>query len=113
WMEGFNFETVIDPGKNLYKVKTREAGFNLLLGKRVDYFIDYEHNFLTEYKDKVDFVVLNADKKLFIAFQNTSKGRKLAALYDQNMLELSNSGALERIYGLEFAKSKLGDFNAH
>jgi ABC-type amino acid transport substrate-binding protein len=110
WMEGFNFTQVIDPGDRLYRVKQREAGFNLLLAKRVDYFIDYEHNFLNDYREKVSFVVLNNLKKLYIAFQNTAKGKKLAAQYDEKLLELRNDGTLKTIFAQEYEKSKLASF---
>lgn len=111
WMQGFNFTKVVDPGDRLYKVKNREAGFNLLLAKRVDYFIDYEHNFLNDYREKVSFVVLNNFKKLYIAFQNTTKGKRLAEQYDNRLLELRNDGTLKIIFAEEYAKSRLENFN--
>ena len=111
WMEGFSFEKVFDQEIKPYKIKQRETGFKLLLGNRVDYFIDYEHNLTAKYRDKINFVVVARGKKLYLAFQNTARGRKLAEQYDKMMPKLRAEGILEAIFGGDYLHSGLIFFN--
>jgi len=105
WMEGFNFEKLFEEKITPYIIKQRKTGFKLLIHKRIDYFIDYKDNITSEYLDLISFVTLIKGKKLYLAFQNNSKGIKLAEHYDKMMVKLRAEGKLELIFGKDYIPS--------
>ena len=105
WLRGYKIAQYIDVPHQSYLVNQERQGFELLLKNRTDAFIDYEYNLYSEYKDKVNFFEVMPSRKIYIAFANTPKARRLAAIFDKQMLKLREIGALADIYQEEYPRT--------
>jgi len=85
------------------EVNNRQSGFALLDAGKIDFWIDAAVLLEEEWKNltvkKEDY---EAHQVLYLpmsmAFANTPKGKKLAELWDSQMLALNKSGEMKKIY---------------
>jgi len=109
WLHRYGFHKFFNV-KNIYKVPSREIGFNMLEKGRLDVFLDYKQKNTQMDLRKFGNVDVRKGNYLYIAFQNNEKGKMLAKQYDERMLKLSKSGELKKIYSSAYANSGLSDF---
>lgn len=108
---GYGFNKLFHNIESAYPVDTIEAGFELVLNRRLDYMLDYDINFLEAYRGRIHHKAIREGDELFLAFRNTHRGRMLAAHFDAKMPLLRDSGKLEEIYGTYYALSGLAEFS--
>ncbi|MFE8070675.1 transporter substrate-binding domain-containing protein [Marinobacteraceae bacterium S3BR75-40.1] len=98
WIRGYGFEKWLPDNVNPVTVGDLETGVQLLKMGRIDYLLDYER-YLAPLLHK-PFVMKQAiaPKKLYVGFQKTPRGQRLADLFDQRMAALYRSGKLKQLY---------------
>ena len=87
------------------EIEDVDTGYKLLLSKRIDYFIDYQHNFNPSYEATISSSKLREGIKLYLAFQNTEKGKQLAQLYDERISVMIQNKSLQTIFGDLYQRS--------
>jgi hypothetical protein len=111
WLEGYGFRQFFPKVQDVYLVETRDAGFRMLKKKRLDVFFDYLGNNLHQDEKVFGHFEAHPGGYLYIAFQNNSKGKKLAKIYNQRMTKLKREGTLKKIYKERYVKSGIKDFS--
>mgnify|MGYP000029409360 CR=1 FL=1 len=111
WRAGYGFSKFFPDLDASYSLDNIEAGFTLLVNKRIDYVLDYEENFVENYRGRIHHQVIREGEKLYLAFRNSVKGRKLAAQFDRKMSEFRENGTLAHIYGEHYSRSELASFS--
>jgi uncharacterized protein (TIGR02285 family) len=112
WKRGYQFDLFISDIKNVYLINNTETGFELLNKKRVDVFMDYPKNIPKKYTEKFLSFEIVPSRHIYLAFQNTEKGKSLAKKFDQSMTKLRESGELAKIFGDEYQHSDLAQFDS-
>lgn len=111
WRSGFGFEKFFPQVTSPYKIDSLEVGFRLLASGRIDYLLDYEHNFDKTYKKQIQYQAVHFGEKLYLAFQNTARGKKLAKKFDVKMSRLHANGKLKQIFGTEYIRAGFGNID--
>ncbi|MDP4985759.1 substrate-binding periplasmic protein [Pseudoalteromonas tunicata] len=110
WKKGYGFAQFFPNVHKPYLVEDIDTGFKLLQAKRIDAFFDYEANFKQANYQNVTLFKIHDTETLYVAFQNTENGRKLAAIYDKKMALFRENGTLMRIFGQSYERSLLSEF---
>ncbi|MEM7418521.1 MAG: hypothetical protein AAF364_02190 [Pseudomonadota bacterium] len=110
WRKGYGFDSLFPNIESAYPLDTIEAGFELVLNRRLDYMLDYDINYLEAYHGRIHHKAIREGDKLYLAFKNTPRGKALAAHFDATMPLLRDSGKLEEIYGSHYDRSGLAEF---
>jgi len=110
WKRGYNFEKFLPLTRSNYNVNTPASGFKLLLGGRVDAFIDYTNNQPKDLPSYIKTFQLMPSRMIYAAFQRNVRGKKLAATFDLEMAKLMQSGELAKIYGEYYNSSGLDKY---
>ncbi|HNZ26468.1 MAG TPA: transporter substrate-binding domain-containing protein [Spirochaetota bacterium] len=103
WIRGYDYEKYININMNIQKLDTRESGVNMLLKKRLDYFID------NIYDVELAIENLGLDSKnfetklikflnLYPCFANNDKGATLSKIWDREMSKLVKSGKIKELH---------------
>lgn len=108
WMRGYGFERYLPLSNKPYLVNSQRDGFKLLKNNRIDAFIDYFYN--QPQTTQLSSIEILPKRKLYLAFANTDKGKKLAQLFDEQMNKLNGSGELKTIFGDAYDFSQFGNF---
>ncbi|TPH13387.1 substrate-binding periplasmic protein [Litorilituus lipolyticus] len=111
-LHGYDFNKYINYQHKSYLVDSQEKGFRLLLNRRIDSFIDYEHNLTPEIRSRISSLEVLPTRPIYIAFKDNAKGHILAQTYDARMLELRNSGKLKQLYGADYQHADFENFKA-
>ncbi len=114
WMRGYSFEKTLLKNVTVKKQELDKVtyGLGMLSYGRIDALIDYESeirpwakkNNINLEKD-YSMKIAKLGNKLFLAFANTEKSRKLIKIFDERMTHLVKSGEIEKIY-LKWGHSK-------
>lgn len=112
WRAGYGFDKFFPDLDASYSLDNLESGFKLLANRRIDYVLDYEENFVESYRGRIKHQEVREGEKLYLAFRNSVKGRKLASQFDQKMYKFRENGTLAHIYGEHYARSALASFSA-
>jgi len=114
WIRGYGFEKTLFENtdvkhKELSKIS---SGLLMLNAGRIDALIDYESEIRPwSNKNNIDLEkdyymkVAKLGNKLFLAFSNTQRSKKLITIFDDRMDKLVKSGEIENIY-LKWGHSK-------
>lgn len=113
WQKGYGFDQFFNTIQNPYLVSNLETGFRLLQGKRIDAFFDYQLNYRPKEHTDVSFFKVHDAATLYLAFQNTKRGRLLAKIYDQRMPVLRQNGVLASLFADRYLNSGLNEFIPH
>jgi len=111
WLRGYKFDNFIPYVTSPYLVNKISTGFELVAKKRVDVFIDYPYNLPEIYKKELATLDIMPSRHIYVAFQRSKLGEKLAEQYDNMMPKLRASGELANIYTIDYENSKLADFD--
>ena len=102
WVRGYDFQDQLPNITTYREIQRRDGVLEMLQNKRADFYIDAIEEIdkvLSATADKSAFRITQvAELPLFFGFSPTDRGRKLAALFDQRMAVLVQSGALKPIF---------------
>ena len=103
WLRGYAFDDYFKVKVKKRELNSRESALRMLRKGRIDFFVDADveiNNVIRKQKfDKSGYrmeTILTLN--LYLAFANTSRGKKLAEIWDQRIMELHNSGKLKVLY---------------
>ena len=108
WYEEYNFARLVPENVVFRPIDDIGKALALLEAGRYDAIVDYEYNLDEQQRKKLRSIVLTGEKPIWLAFQNTPKGKVLMNIYDAKMDELRESGELARIFGADYARAKFG-----
>ncbi len=111
WLRGYRFDRFIPNANAPYTVDHFENGFDMLIKRRFDVFVDYAYNVPEKYTEHLSKFEILPSRHLYAVFQPTEQGQKLAALFDKKMLELRNSGELKKIFAKEYSYAEFESFD--
>ena len=106
WMRGFDFDSfkVIRVPIRVVEFDRLEYGLQKMMRKRIDYILDYEDDIRAavkslkyEKKLHIRYNMLRGPKT-YMAFANTSRGKRFKLLWDKGFERLYRSGKLRRLY---------------
>lgn len=118
FIRGYAYDEYFDVSFRPERVNRRKNGYDMLRHGRVDYFIDaimeiegYQDDH-PDYWEEAGFDSAHAKwLPLYFCFADTSKGRKLAELYDRRFEELLESGRIKEMFEeWEFDSYSFGDY---
>ncbi len=105
WVRGYDYDEYLKPVVQKFEVNSRKSGLGMLLRDRLDFFLDaeIEIEYVLEQKGLQDqavaFQIERAlDLRLYLAFANNDRGRRLMKIYDERMKTLVATGALEQLF---------------
>lgn len=109
WVRGYGYENVILPNQptNYIEVNNIESGFKMLRKGRLyaylDAFFDVEAHLSTLPRaERAGYhLEIVAEQKTFPAFQNTSRGRMLAKIWDERIEAMVKDGSLRAFFQQE------------
>ena len=118
WIRGYGFEKTLLKNIHIDKkeVSRMQSGLLMLKVGRLDAFIDYAYNIEPlgqkiglQMKEIFTTKIINKGSKLFLAFSNSKRSKKLIKIFDERMDKLVETGEIEKIY-LKWGhhKSKFG-----
>jgi len=110
WVRGYHFERFLNKVVNSYPVNHPKHGFELLVNKRIDVFVDYDANIPPQHRDKLAKIQVIPARYLYVAFQKHKSGKILADQFDLAMQKLRQSGELAEILGERYIASNHADF---
>jgi len=99
WVRGYDFEKFIPEPKSTYLVDTPNTGFKLLANQRVQIYIDFPYNLNKKYSPYIKTFQLMPARRIYAAFQNNVRGKRLAKQFDMKMADLMKTGKLIKIFG--------------
>ncbi|MEW9799258.1 hypothetical protein [Alteromonas sp. CYL-A6] len=82
WRNGYAFEDLIPGYRSHLAYENPANAFALLERGKLDVIVDYEHNVPEHLKSQLGALTLLPSEPLWLVFQNTERGRRLLALYD-------------------------------
>ncbi|MBV7298429.1 substrate-binding periplasmic protein [Enterovibrio paralichthyis] len=103
WVKGYDYNDYIGTPMNIQEVKTRKQGLSMVFSDRLDVLLDataeLEEEFEKGYVNRKAFVVSHLiDLKLYPAFANTERGKKLRKIYDERIEALLKAGELQPMF---------------
>lgn len=103
WIRGYSFEKYIKINMNIQKLDERESGVNMLVKKRLDYFIDNIYDIESTIEDlKLDSSKFETKLikflNLYPCFANNEKGKTLSKIWDKEMDKLVKNGKIKELH---------------
>jgi len=103
WVRGYDLDKYLIPEVNVKEFSSRENGLKLLKSERLDAFLD-EREDIQPYLEKVKLDTEAFSKKivlqlkLYPAFTNNTRGKKLMKIWDERMKALIQTEKFKEIY---------------
>ena len=110
WIRGYDFQMYMTAKLNVIEVDTLQSGLLMLDSDRLDFLIDYE-DLITEEVENIHKTVnpkfdlsqyqmesLRLGAKVYVAFVNSARGKRLVEIFDRRMAQLYESGTLDAMY---------------
>ncbi|MBF7730908.1 substrate-binding periplasmic protein [Pseudomonas sp. N040] len=102
WMRGYDYQDHLANVSIYSEIQRREVVLEMLQNRRADFYIDAVEEIdgvLAKAADQSAFRVTRLTSlPLYMGFAPNARGRAFAALFDQRMSELVNSGQLRAIF---------------
>ncbi len=103
WIRGYDYHKFIDPIMDYVEVLDNHQGWQMLAKDRLDFYMDSSTDlqlYMAEHSLNADEYQIKSVlvKRLFLRLARTKKGRQLAGLYDQRIMDLYRSGKLRDLY---------------
>tara|TARA_R110000868_G_C10971688_1_gene770098 strand:+ start:2003 stop:2860 length:858 start_codon:yes stop_codon:yes gene_type:complete len=107
-VRGYNYSSHIDETANIEEIGSVQQGIKMVMSGRSDYFINAFYDSYSAMQqlakteneritDKVHIEIIDA-KPIYLVFPKSPRGQALADMYDKNMQQLFNSGALKAFF---------------
>lgn len=114
WVRGYDYEKRIDFKMEYFELSDLQNAMEMLMNDRIDIVLDYITDLETvAEKINMDLTQYNIQEvfsdPLYMGFAKTDRGKKLLAVYDDQIELLYRSGKLRKIYlkwGYVFKKDK-------
>jgi polar amino acid transport system substrate-binding protein len=105
WFEEYGYEKLIPEEAIRYPFNDINYAFTLLVSGRVDAIVDHDYN-LNE-REKLIFKTweLAPERPIWLAFQDTKRGKKLKNLFDERIKYLISTGQVKKIFGDEYERA--------
>ena len=104
WVRGYDYHLNLPfSAKNVSEVADSRQGLAMLAAGRFDFFLDHAGE-LGDTIRRTGFDVspygisVVHEESVYMAFADTTRGKRLASLYDSGFRKLKNSGELQRIF---------------
>lgn len=111
WIHGYDYHKYIEYDHQPYPINTLKHGFNLLINKRTDALLDYQHNIPEEYKGALGEIEVLPARPIYLAFKNNKRGQDMAATFDKKMIELRSTGMLKTLYNKSYQHTQFANFD--
>jgi len=110
WIRGYDFQMYLQTAMKIQEVDTLQSGLLMLDNGRLDVLIDYEDLIAEEVEnirktEKPDFDLskyqmesLRLGAKVYVAFVNSARGKRLVEIFNRRMAQLYESGKLDEMY---------------
>jgi len=101
WMRGYSYNDYIDIKLNFKEIDNRDGGIKMIESGRVDIMLDAKielDNAIKKLKPKNLEIKIIKYLPLYMGFNNTSRGKQLAKIWDENLEKLHKNGRLKDIY---------------
>ena len=103
WIRGYTYDSYLDVEMNIVKLTDNKQAWELLHLGRIDYYIDSLTDlnlYLKNHQSIKQAFRLEPvlTKKMYIRFAKTAKGKKLADIYDAEIIKLIDKGKLKELY---------------
>jgi polar amino acid transport system substrate-binding protein len=105
WIRGYHFDQFFHVKMDFLEIDELRNGLLMLDKDRLDFLIDYEDGLKEEIGRLKDFDVtqyrmepLRVGEKVYVAFVDSPRGRKLVEIFNIRMTQLFESGELDRLY---------------
>lgn len=103
WIRGYAYDNYLEVAVEKRELNSRGSALAMLQKGRIDFFVDADveiEDVITKKKfDTTDYQMETVlTLHLYLAFANTSRGKKLAEIWDQRIMELHKSGKLKALY---------------
>lgn len=110
WIRGYDFQMYLHAAMKILEVDNLKSGLLMLDAGRIDFLIDYEDLIEEEVEnirktDKPDFdrsqyqmESLRLGAKVYVAFVNSARGKRLVEIFNRRMAQLYESGKLDEMY---------------
>ena len=110
WIRGYDFQMYIQANMNILEVDNLQSGLLMLEAGRIDFLIDYEDLIAEEVEsirktvnpdfdlEQYQMEPLRLGAKVYVAFVNSARGKRLVEIFDRRMKQLYESGVLDAMY---------------
>jgi polar amino acid transport system substrate-binding protein len=105
WVRGYKMEQYIDVPMKAIELNKQETSIRMLKHGRIDFFLDARYvikNMLENLPDNLEreeFAFQHVTNlPLYLAFAPTSKGRRLAEIWDERFPQLLKNGTIAELY---------------
>lgn len=103
WMRNYGYDQYLKAPHEYVEIDTRKSALRMLQIGRIDFFLDARADILAELaKGDVNREELQLETlfklKIYLAFAETERGRKLRDIFDERMAELVPSGELKPLF---------------
>ena len=105
WIRGYDFQENIKIKMEISEIDEVKSGLLMLAKDRIDFLVDYEDSIKEEAQKMRDFDLaqnqmeqLRLGEKIYVAFVNSERGKKLVEIFDTQMAQLYESGVLDTMY---------------
>ncbi len=106
WFENYEFAEFMPAPKHYYPITDLKTGFSLLVSGRVQALVDYHENRPIDLPPNIKELEVIPPMPIYLAFQATAEGAKLAQIYDTRIQELIESGFVEKVFGDKYANTR-------
>jgi polar amino acid transport system substrate-binding protein len=110
WIRGYDFQTFLNVNMTIREIDDLRSGLLMLENDRIDFLVDYidgieeeAQNIQKTLNPKFDLAQyqmesLRVGEKVYVAFVNSERGKKLVEIFDRRMAQLYESGVLDTMY---------------
>lgn len=103
WIRGYAYDKYLHVPMQKILINKRESVPKMLQSGRIDFFLDDQSEMEIAFsRQQLESAKLTHSPlfqlKLYLAFQNSERGKKLAEIWDRNFLKLHQDGRLKKLY---------------
>ncbi len=103
WIKGYDFHHYIDVPLQIHELDNRKSILRMLKRGRIDYFLDAQIDIALAkekfYPEDNSLIIHDLMKlKLYPAFSNTPKGRKLREIWDERMPKIYQTEKMKNLF---------------
>ncbi|SMF53534.1 substrate-binding periplasmic protein [Pseudobacteriovorax antillogorgiicola] len=115
WIRGYEYDAYLEiKDFTIKQLKNRSQAFQMLKRGRIDIFLDPKEDLNNELQKQIEKKMVKKDEfktqlaitlNLYIAFQDTERGKNLASVYDQQIAKFVKNGKLKPLFekwGVEY-----------
>jgi ABC-type amino acid transport substrate-binding protein len=105
WYEGYGYQKFLPDEAIRYPINDIHHAFQLLASGRVDVIIDHSYNIDESDKRILKTWELAPERPIWLAFQDTKRGKKLKKTFDERIKYLISTGQIKKLFGDEYERA--------